>query len=117
VVSDEELLALYANAIAFIFPSKYEGFGLPILEALNAGSQIVASKIAAFLEFKTPSIHYFTIGNESEFVSALISAKNHPKKTEIDFFTNYSDKFIYSKLDEILFELGFRDFQVFELID
>jgi glycosyltransferase involved in cell wall biosynthesis len=106
VVWDVELRALYENAIAFIFPSKYEGFGLPILEALNAGGQIVASKIPAFLEFNTPSIHFFTLENESEFLSALISAKNNPKETAADFFADYSDEFIYSRFNEMLLDFG-----------
>jgi glycosyltransferase involved in cell wall biosynthesis len=41
-VSDEDLSMLYANAIAFVFPSRYEGFGLPILEAMLAKCPVIA---------------------------------------------------------------------------
>lgn len=41
-ISDAELAWLYANAEAFVFPSIYEGFGLPILEAMQAGCPVVA---------------------------------------------------------------------------
>ncbi|MDO9356586.1 MAG: glycosyltransferase family 1 protein [Solirubrobacteraceae bacterium] len=42
-VSEDELRALYAGAAAFAYPSLYEGFGLPILEAMAAGAPVVTS--------------------------------------------------------------------------
>lgn len=43
-VSDEELRNLYATSAAVVFPSFYEGFGLPVLEALAAGTPVLTSK-------------------------------------------------------------------------
>jgi len=49
-VSDGELRTLYENAIALIYPSRYEGFGLPPLEAMNCGCPVVISDQPALTE-------------------------------------------------------------------
>jgi alpha-1,3-rhamnosyl/mannosyltransferase len=49
-VSDAELAALYAGATAFAYPSTYEGFGLPVLEAMAAGVPVVAADAGALPE-------------------------------------------------------------------
>ena len=48
--SDPLLPGLYAGAVAFALPSAYEGFGLPVLEAMASGTPVVASDIAALPE-------------------------------------------------------------------
>jgi glycosyltransferase involved in cell wall biosynthesis len=99
IVSDPELLALYESAIAFIFPSKYEGFGLPILEALSVGTLVIASRIPAFEEFKNQNICYFDIDNQSQLRSALVHSLTHHFVDNPSFFDTYSKENIYSLLD------------------
>jgi len=49
-VPDEDLPALYAGAEAFVFPSKYEGFGFPPLEAMSCGTPVVSSAAGSLAE-------------------------------------------------------------------
>src|SRR6202044_142604 len=47
---EEDLPALYSGAIACLYPSYYEGFGLPVLEAMQCGAVVIASRDPAILE-------------------------------------------------------------------
>jgi glycosyltransferase involved in cell wall biosynthesis len=46
-VADEKLPQLYSGALAFVYPSLYEGFGLPVLEAMQCGACVIASRAVA----------------------------------------------------------------------
>jgi len=49
-ISDAELAWLYANCRAFLYPSLFEGFGLPVLEAMSLGAPVMASKATSIPE-------------------------------------------------------------------
>jgi glycosyltransferase involved in cell wall biosynthesis len=49
-VPDAELAVLYRNALLFAFPSLYEGFGLPVLEAMSCGAPVVTSMVSSMPE-------------------------------------------------------------------
>ena len=67
----KDLPALYASAHAFIFPSDYEGFGLPVLEALSAGCPVVLASRSSFPEV-AGSAGFFAESQEAEcYVDAL----------------------------------------------
>ena len=53
-VPDEDLPAIYSGADAFIFPSQYEGFGIPVSEARACGTRVVASDIPEIREAGGP---------------------------------------------------------------
>jgi glycosyltransferase involved in cell wall biosynthesis len=73
-VDDARLLDLYARASAFVFPSRYEGFGLPPLQACAAGLPVVASDIPVVKEVLGPSVRYCEAGDDRAFAAALADA-------------------------------------------
>jgi glycosyltransferase involved in cell wall biosynthesis len=72
-VSDAELKALYASAIALVFPSTYEGFGLPPLEAMTCGCPVAASGAAAIPEVCGDAVMYFDPAAPATIAAAMLS--------------------------------------------
>ena len=58
VVSDEELCRLYRTAGWSIYPSLYEGFGFPVLDALRHGTPVLTSGNSSTREFESPGLHF-----------------------------------------------------------
>ncbi|MFN4082101.1 MAG: glycosyltransferase family 4 protein [Bacteroidia bacterium] len=65
-VDDAELAWLYQQAAAFVYPSFYEGFGLPVLEALNNGCKVICSNGGALAEFNNGAVLQFNLGDENK---------------------------------------------------
>lgn len=57
-VADGDLPALYAGAAVFAYPSVYEGFGLPVLEAMRCGTAVLTSRDTAMVEFGAKTVKY-----------------------------------------------------------
>ncbi len=70
-INDTILKNLYKNASAFVFPSLYEGFGLPILEAFSSGCPTVLSNTSSFPEIGGDGALYFEPGDSESIVSAI----------------------------------------------
>ena len=70
-VNDRELKALYENALGFIFPSLYEGFGLPVLEAMRAGCPVISSHAASLPEVAGDAALYFDPGDVEDMARVI----------------------------------------------
>jgi glycosyltransferase involved in cell wall biosynthesis len=70
-LKDEEIAALFARATAFIFPSLYEGFGVPPLEAMFFACPVIASSAAAVRETCDDSVVYFDPLNADELSARM----------------------------------------------
>lgn len=75
-VAQEDLPALYKNATLFIYPSLYEGFGLPVLEALNQGVPTVISKKSSLKEVGGDAVLYCDPNELDEMVQIIRKALN-----------------------------------------
>jgi glycosyltransferase involved in cell wall biosynthesis len=78
--SDTQLRQLYRNARAFVFPSLYEGFGLPLLEAMADHCPIVASRGSSFPEVCDEAAEYFDPRNAEEIAAAIDRVLSDPSR-------------------------------------
>ena len=76
-VSDSELAYLYKNAECFVFPSKYEGFGFPILEAFAHECPVICSNSSSFPEIAEDAAQYFEIDNSDELERKVLDVLNN----------------------------------------
>ena len=70
-VSQKDLIALYQEADLFVFPSLYEGFGLPVLEAMAAGVPVIASKNGSIPEVGGDVVRYFDTTIDGDLTEAV----------------------------------------------
>ncbi len=76
-ISDDELEYLYSHAQAFIFPSKYEGFGLPILEAMKLGCPVITLNNSSIPEVAGNAA--ILVSNNSELSNSIIEIATDQK--------------------------------------
>ena len=89
-VSNEEVDFLYKYSSLFVFPSKYEGFGIPILEAMNFRIPIAMSNIKIFKEITSNKGFYFNPHDINQISKCILNALRNKKK--INKLQNYYDK-------------------------
>ncbi len=70
-VSDEDLALMYNRALCFIYPSGYEGFGLPILEAYACGTPVICAHASCFPEIAADGALYFQPDKVDELVDTI----------------------------------------------
>jgi glycosyltransferase involved in cell wall biosynthesis len=91
-VTDEELARFYANAQFTVYPSRYEGWGLPVSESLAFGKVAIVANNSSLPEAGGKLATYFKSGNVDDFVAKIesdgLNAKNREsleKKISVDF--------------------------------
>ena len=71
--NDTELYYCYQNALCFVYPSRYEGFGIPVLEAMSADCPCVLSNVGALQEVGSDSALYFDPLSENDMQKTILS--------------------------------------------
>jgi len=86
-VSDNDLLTIYNGASVFLFPSIYEGFGMPIREAINCGVRVITSDIEELKESSSGNAVFINPHSSVEYLSAM--------KFQLEQIGHISQSFVY----------------------
>ena len=78
-VSNEDLPSYYSNALALLYPTRYEGFGLPLVEAMASGVPILASDIEINHEICEDAATYFSVGDSERLASQMQQLLTDPQ--------------------------------------
>jgi len=78
-VAYEELIGMVQTADLLVFPSLYEGFGRPVVEAQEAGTRVIASRSAAIPEIGGDGATYFNGEDERSIAQAILDTLNEPE--------------------------------------
>ncbi len=106
-VKDVEKTTLLQNTLCFIFPSRFEGFGIPLLEAMDAQVPIISSNIPSSKELASKSALFF----EKEDTQALaklmkqIADNPHLSRELIGRYSKNLEKYSWEKCAQAVFEL------------
>jgi glycosyltransferase involved in cell wall biosynthesis len=79
-VSDQELSVLYSSCYAFVYPSFYEGFGLPVLEAMSCGAAVITSNTSSLPEVGGEAVRYIDPASKEDLIREMVFLTNHPQK-------------------------------------
>ena len=77
-IQNSHLPAIYHRAKIFVFPSRYEGFGIPIIEALYSRTPVITSKVSSLPEAAGPGAHYIDVDDPSTIADGIHKILSSP---------------------------------------
>lgn len=81
-ITDNNLASLYKNALLFVFPSLYEGFGIPVLEAFSNGCPTILSNVSSLPEIGQDAALYFDPNNKEDILKQVEKFIYNPELRE-----------------------------------
>lgn len=114
-VKDEDMASLYKNALCFVLPSLYEGFGLPVLEAMKEGCPVLLSNVSSLPEAGGDAALYFDpenaqdIANKIDKVISDQKLRNDMSKKSVSRAKKFSWEKTAKETLKVLEELGAKN--------
>ncbi|MBD2148115.1 glycosyltransferase [Sphaerospermopsis sp. FACHB-1194] len=118
-LSDEELAIAYSGAVALVYPSKYEGFGMPIVEAMACGCPVITCHNSSMPEVAGEAAIYVKENDVDAMANALTSVQNHNLRASLITaglaqaqkfsWTKMADKVSSALINATLLSLKLRD--------
>ncbi len=102
-VDDKKYYSLMKHASALVFPSEYEGFGIPVLEALVLGTPVVVPDLEIYRESFGELPMYYDAGNAISFLEALDKINNY--QSDINELSHLKNKYTFDNAAEILSDI------------
>lgn len=97
-VPDDELDVLYKEAELYVFPSLYEGFGLPPLEALTKNTHVISSCRTSMPEILGDLADYFDPQDENDIAGKILDSLNNKKKIDRSLLEEKMKKFNWRRM-------------------
>jgi cephalosporin hydroxylase/glycosyltransferase involved in cell wall biosynthesis/SAM-dependent methyltransferase len=111
-LSDEELKAAFSGAVALVYPSQYEGFGLPILEAMACGCPVITCPNASIPEVAGEAALYVQDDDVEEMAIALVNIqKPEVREALIAAGIEQAKKFSWSKMAKTVTSVFIKVFE------
>lgn len=108
-LNNQDLFKLIASSKALVLPSKYEGFGLPPLEALYLGTEVILSDIPVLKEiYQDLPSHYFKTGNVEDLADVLLSFNNRGINVD-DIRELIDNKYNFNTISETIYQTIYND--------
>lgn len=108
-ISDEEVKSLMCNCKAFIFPSFYEGFGIPPMEALAVGKDAIVSNSSCLPEIYEDAVYYIDPNDPSTDLIKLMQSREITQSQKKHILDKYSWKKSAKKLKKVIYSYQKRN--------
>lgn len=82
-IDEADLPSLYRGAFAVVMPSRYEGFGLPVVEAMACGTPVLSSERTSLPEIGGDAVRYFDPDDEESFVEGLRALRDDQVRADL----------------------------------